>query len=319
MSFPTSDHFDGRRFFNPGAPADRGVRDLLRWKLTSKPSRWPERMEVRPSRPPPPPAGEGMVATWIGHSSFLIQTARGNLLTDPVYSERAGPFSWAGPRRAIAPGIAWEDLPKIDAVLLSHDHYDHCDLPTLRRVARRWNAAVIVPLGHAGLLRKAGAAGPVFELDWWETHSFGPGMSVTLVPARHWTRRRPGDTNRRLWGGFMIRAGNRLGYFAGDSGYDKALFPEIASRCGRPDLAMIPIGAYEPRWFMKDAHMNPAEAVRVHRDVGATLSVAMHWGTFQLTDEGRDDPARELALAMTEQAVPEGEFLVLQPGCSVVV
>jgi L-ascorbate metabolism protein UlaG (beta-lactamase superfamily) len=260
-----------------------------------------------------------MVATWIGHSSFLIQTAQGNLLTDPVYSERAGPFSWAGPLRAIAPGIAWEDLPRIDAVLLSHDHYDHCDLPTLRRVARRWNPAVVVPLGHADLLRKAGAAGPVFELDWWETHGPRPGLSATLVPARHWTRRRPGDTNRRLWGGFMIRAGSRVGYFAGDSGYDKALFPEIASRCGSPDLAMIPIGAYEPRWFMSDAHMNPAEAVRVHRDLGARLSVAMHWGTFQLTDEGREDPPQALAEALKEQGVPASEFLVLKPGESVAV
>jgi len=160
---------------------------------------------------------------------------------------------------------------------------------------------------------------PVVELDWWKEHRLASGATFTLLPTRHWTRRRPGDTNRRLWGGFMIRAGTRLAYFAGDSGYDRALFPEIARRSGRPDLAMIPIGAYEPRWFMRDAHMSPEEAVRVHRGIGARLSVAMHWGTFQLTDEGRDDPPKALALAMKEQSVPEGEFLVLQPGASVVV
>jgi L-ascorbate metabolism protein UlaG (beta-lactamase superfamily) len=144
-------------------------------------------------------------------------------------------------------------------------------------------------------------------------------MSVTLVPARHWTRRGPGGTNRRLWGGFVINAGNRLAYFAGDSGYDPVLFAGIGRKFGCPDIAMIPIGAYEPRWFMSDAHMNPAEAVRVHRDVRARLSVAMHWGTFQLTDEGREDPPQALAEALKAQGVPEAEFLVLQPGGSVAV
>jgi L-ascorbate metabolism protein UlaG (beta-lactamase superfamily) len=273
-------------------------------------------VEVAPNPVPAAPGATGVTVTWIGQSSFLIQTPQGNFLTDPVYSERIGPVSWAGPRRVAAPGVPWEALPGIDAVLLSHDHFDHCDLPTLRRAMRRWNPVVIAPLGHAGLLARARAAASTVELDWWQDRKLSTGASVMLVPARHWTRRNPFETDSRLWGGFMLRAGGRLTYFVGDSGYDEALFPEIGRRCGRPDLALIPIGAYEPRWFMHDAHMNPAEAVHVHSDVGARRSVAMHWGTFQLTDEGREDPPRELGEALRARNIPEGEFLVLPLGGS---
>ena len=319
MKFPISDHCDGKRFFNPGDPGGNGLLDLLRWRLTSKPAPWPARVEVTPVQPPRCPNGSGAVATWVGHSCFLIQTEQGNFLTDPVYSDRIGPVSWAGPRPAAGPGMTWESLPRIDAVLLSHDHYDHCDLPTLRAAARRWGTPVIAPLGHKRLLKSSGIETQIVELDWWQGHALASGASAALVPARHWTRRTPFGTNFRLWGGFMIRAGGRLIYFAGDSGYDNKLFSEIGRRVGHPDLAMIPIGAYEPRWFMADSHMNPAEAVQVHRDVGARLSVAMHWGTFQLTDEGRDDPPKALAEALRTQGVPDTEFIVLPPGGSATV
>ncbi|HEY1848433.1 MAG TPA: MBL fold metallo-hydrolase [Opitutaceae bacterium] len=307
-----SDHFNGKRFLNPGENSGRGIVDLIRWKTTSRPSPWPERIEMEQRPAPPAPDGDGLSAAWIGQSTFLLRTASLSFLTDPIFSDRAGPFGWAGPRRVMPPAIAFASLPRIDAVLLSHDHFDHCDLPSLRGLARRDNSLVVAPVGHGSLLKSAGVT-RITELDWWESAHVGDA-EVTLVPARHWCRRRPFATNVRLWGGFMVRAGNRLAYFAGDSGYDRRLFAEIGERCGRPDLAMIPIGAYEPRWFMADAHMNPEEAVRVHRDVGARRSVAMHWGTFQLTDEARDAPVRAL-----EAARQGDDFEVLEPGAAVTV
>ena len=232
MTPPLSDHFNGKRFFYPGGPAERGLGDLLRWKLTSRPAHWPRRLEMAPGTLPPPPRGHGVVATWIGHSTFLLQTPQGNFLTDPVFSERIGPGGWAGPRRVIAPGLPWSALPRIDAVLLSHDHYDHCDLPTLRRLAEKGAPPVVAPLGHAKLLAAGGRQAPVAELDWWQTHELAGGATVTLVPSLHWCRRWPCDTNRRLWGGFILRAGGRQVYFLGDSGYDEVLFAEIAAALG---------------------------------------------------------------------------------------
>jgi L-ascorbate metabolism protein UlaG (beta-lactamase superfamily) len=312
MAWPVSDHFNGKTFFNPGVVAERGLREVFKWKMNSKPVPWPDHVDVVRQPLPAPPTGEGICATWIGHSTFLLRTAGLTVITDPQFSRTAGPASWLGAKRTVPPAIPLEELPKVDLVLLSHDHFDHCDLPSLRFLARRDKSAIIAPLGHGGLLKGAGF-GDISELDWWETALPAPGAEVTLVPARHWCRRSPFGTNIRLWGGFMMRAGGRLTYFVGDSGYEAGLFSEIGSRCGRPDLALIPIGAYEPRWFMSTAHMDPAEAVQVHRDVGARRSLAMHWGTFQLTDEGREDPLRELA-----QALSGGEdFTAIEPGASV--
>jgi L-ascorbate metabolism protein UlaG (beta-lactamase superfamily) len=308
MTLAPSDHFNGKTFFNPGEASDRGLLDLIKWKMTSRAAPWPERVEVTPRPLPPAPTSEGVDATWVGQSTFVLRTDSATILTDPVFSERAGPLSWIGPRRVTAPGVEFDSLPRVDIVLLSHDHYDHCDLPTLRRLALRDNPLVVSPLGHRSLLEGAGLR-RIVELDWWETHSCA-GAEVTLVPAHHWSRRRPFGTNTRLWGGFMLRAGGRLVYFAGDSGYQNGLFAEIARRCGQPDLALIPIGAYEPRWFMSAAHMDPAEAVLVHREVGARRSIAMHWGTFQLTDEAREEPVRRLEAALGGAV----DFAALPPG-----
>jgi L-ascorbate metabolism protein UlaG (beta-lactamase superfamily) len=227
MPFPPSDHFNGKTFFNPGGRSEAGLRDLIKWKMTSTAAQWPKRVAVTARPLPPAPSGDGIVATWVGHSTFLLRTASMSFLTDPVFSDVAGPVSWAGPRRVIAPGIEFDRVPRVDVVLLSHDHYDHCDLPTLRRLARRDNPLVVAPLGHRPLLEAAGVK-QVVELDWWQNHSPGTGLEATLVPARHWCRRRPYGTNRRLWGGFLLRAGGRRVYFAGDSGYDEGLFGEIA-------------------------------------------------------------------------------------------
>jgi len=201
MSFPRSDHCNGKTFFYPGERAERGLLDVLRWKLTSRPAAWPKWVELALPAGPLSPGPDDFVATWIGHSTFLLQTPHGNFLTDPVFSERCSPVNWIGPRRVHAPGIAFHALPGIDGVLLSHDHYDHCDLPTLRRPARDHDPLVVAPLGHRALLAGAGFS-RVVELDWWQTHVWTPDLTTTLIPARHWCRRRFGDTNHRLWGGF---------------------------------------------------------------------------------------------------------------------
>jgi L-ascorbate metabolism protein UlaG (beta-lactamase superfamily) len=316
MTPPPSDHFNGKTFFNPGGESPRGMLDLLKWRLTSRATPWEGRVEVARQALPPAPTGDGIVATWVGQSTFLIRSASSTVLTDPIFSDTAGPLPGLGPRRVAPPGVALDDVPRVDLVLLSHDHYDHCDVPTLRRLARRDDPLVVAPLGHGPLLAAAGFR-RVALLDWWQEHACGAGPAATLVPARHWTRRAPFGTNRRLWGGFMLRIGGRRVYFAGDSGFRQGLFADIGRRCGAPDLAMIPIGAYEPRWFMESAHMNPAEAVRAHVEVGARRSVAMHWGTFQLTDEGRLEPPRALGEALGRAGVAEADFAIPAIGGSV--
>jgi L-ascorbate metabolism protein UlaG (beta-lactamase superfamily) len=312
MTWPVSDHFNGKTFFNPGGAAVHGLGAVLKWKMNSKPTPWPDHVDVQPRPLPSPPTGDGVIATWIGHSTFLLRTSGLCIVTDPQFSMTAGPTSWLGAKRTMPPALALEALPRVDLVLLSHDHYDHCDLPSLRFLAKRDSSAVVAPLGHGALLRGAGFK-DVVELDWWQSSTPVAGAEVTLVPARHWCRRSPFSTNTRLWGGFMLKAAGRLVYFAGDSGYEEGVFTGIGQRCGHPDLALIPIGAYEPRWFMSSAHMNPAEAVLVHREVGAWRSLAMHWGTFQLTDEGREEPLRDLAKALA----PGEDFTALEPGASI--
>jgi L-ascorbate metabolism protein UlaG (beta-lactamase superfamily) len=321
MTPPRSDHFNGKTFFHPRVP-DKGLGEVLKWKFTSRAARWPRSVELTPQSPPPAPHGDEIVATWIGHATFLLQTTHGNFLTDPVFSERASPVQWAGPRRTHAPGIAFEALPQIDAVLLSHDHYDHCDAPTLARLAAVHNPVFVAPLRHHDLLSAAGAKA-IAELDWWQVHAFAADIAITFTPSQHWSNRFGTPRNHRLWGGFFLRFGAgpaaKRVWFCGDSGYDGETFRTIRLRCGAPDLAFIPIGAYEPRWFMSPVHMNPTEAIAAHHDVGARRSLAMHWGTFQLTDEAREAPIEALATARRLAGVSGEEFHVLHPGASFVI
>jgi L-ascorbate metabolism protein UlaG (beta-lactamase superfamily) len=319
MTPPASDHFNGKTFFQPGATEARTFRDFLCWRLTHRPTPWPRSVALSTQTPPPTPHGNEIVATWIGHATFLIQSAQGNLLLDPVFSERVSPLKWIGPRRVHPPQPPIGALPRLDAICVSHDHYDHFDAASLRWLARRHREAdFIAPLRHRDLLTATGAQ-HITELDWWQTHTLAGGVSITFTPTKHWTNRLGTRRNHRLWGGFFVRIGERTVWFVGDSGYDKSLFHEIQTRLGRPDLALVPIGAYEPRWFMAPLHMNPAEAVRLHVDIGARLSIGMHWGTFQLTDEGREEPVRALAAARAAAGVSEAAFRVITPGESVVV
>jgi L-ascorbate metabolism protein UlaG (beta-lactamase superfamily) len=230
--------------------------------------------------------------SFIGHSSFLLRLPGLVVLTDPVFSGRASPLSWAGPQRARPPGLALDQLPPVDLVLVSHNHYDHMDLATLRWLAARGTRHAITTLGNAERLRQVGF-GRVDELDWWDSAPAGP-VQVTATPTRHFSRRGLTDGNRSLWAGFALRGPDGQVLFAGDSGAGSH-WQAIADRLGPPDLALLPIGAYEPRWLMAPVHMNPAEAVQAHHDLGARQSVGMHFGTFQLTDEAIDAPVRALA------------------------
>jgi L-ascorbate metabolism protein UlaG (beta-lactamase superfamily) len=317
MTPARSDHFNGKTFFDPQMPSDHGFTDLLRWKLTSRPAAWPRAVAFARAPLPRAPA-TGIAATWIGQSTYLLRGGGLSVITDPIFSAVAGPVSWAGPRRVAPPGVDLRDLPRIDAILLSHDHYDHCDLRTLGFLARRDTPRVYAPLGHGSLLRGVGLT-TVTELDWWESAPLGADATVTFVPAQHWCRRSPFATNTRLWGGHVLRMAGRSVYFVGDSGYREGLFTRVRERVGAPDLALVPIGAYEPRWFMKDAHMNPHESVLVHRETGARVSAAMHWGTFQLTDEAYDAPVIHLRQAQRALEVPEAEFRVPAHGETLVV
>jgi L-ascorbate metabolism protein UlaG (beta-lactamase superfamily) len=243
-----------------------------------------------------------------------MQTPTCNILTDPMYSERAGPFNVLGPRRVRQPAVAFDDLPEISLVLLSHNHYDHCDLATLRRLAKRSDPVVVTPIGNARLVRSAGIR-RVIELDWWQQTDVA-GVSVAMTPAFHFSARGLLDRNRALWAGFVVRAGETRIYFAGDTAYGP-FFPDITRELGPIDLALLPIGAYEPRWFMKNVHMNPAEAVQAHIDLQPSKSIGIHFGTFRLTTEGIDDPPRELRESLAERGISTAEFSVIEGGESV--
>ena len=312
MSHPVSDHCDGVRFFNPRVDTDKSAADLHRWRATRAPARWPAWVENE-AFPPPAATGPGeIVATHVGQATFLLQFDGWNVLTDPIFSARASPVRWAGPRRVRAPGLAFADLPRIDLVLLSHNHYDHMDLPSLRRIRRRWRAPIVTGLGNGRYLRRHWVGGAI-ELDWWGAIEPGPGVRVTYVPAQHWSKRGFFDRRRMLWGGFVAETPAGRLYFAGDTGYP-AQFGEIARRLGAPDIALLPIGSYEPRWFMAGQHMNPDEAVRAHLDLGAGLSIAMHFATFHLTDEAIDAPVAALQTALAEHRVAPARFRVPEFG-----
>jgi L-ascorbate metabolism protein UlaG (beta-lactamase superfamily) len=305
------DHFDGKKFFNPSGPKLQPFTAVPRLLLTQR-TRWPRFVSVT-QREPPARHGTDIVVTFIGHATFLIQTPTETILTDPVFADRAGPFGRFGPRRVRRPGIAFDRLPPVSVILLSHNHYDHCDVHALRVLANRNDPTVITPLGNGRLLRSVGVR-RVEELDWWdERRAVGAGVPITLTPAHHFSARTPFDRNRALWGGFLLTCGSRRIYFAGDTAYTN-VFKDIYERYGPVDVAMLPIGAYEPRWFMQSVHMNPAEAVQAHVDLRAVASIAMHFGTFQLTPEGIDEPVRALADARDRQAVAPTAFRALDAG-----
>ena len=305
MARETSDHFDGRRFLNPTGMTGQPFSAVARMLLEPR-TPWPAHVNDPPRQPPR--LDGAAVVTFIGHATFLIQTAAVNILTDPMYSQRAGPLNVLGPRRVRQPAVLFDDLPPISIVLLSHNHYDHCDLRTLRMLAERFDPIVVTPLGNGALVRSAGIR-RIEELDWWQDATTS-ALSIALTPAQHFSARSPLDRNRALWGGFMLaHAGARI-FFAGDTAY-APFFRDVRQRLGPIDLALLPIGAYEPRWFMKALHMNPAEAVQAHLDLEASETVGMHFGTFQMTTEGINEPLRALEDACRARSVAPSRFRTL--------
>jgi len=298
-----------------------GYGSLLKWMLVDRTTR-PRPKDPDPSvfkRVPPdfvPPRAplSQLTVTWAGHASLLIQLDGLNVLTDPMWSERASPVSWAGPRRWVAPGIAFEDVPPLDVVLLSHNHYDHLDDQTVRRLARTHPQATwIVPLGLASFVQKRGAPGPVVELDWWQ-ESIIKTVRIVATPAQHFSSRGFGDRGDTLWCGFALTgASGRRVFFAGDTGYHPE-FGAIGERCGPFDVALLPIGAYEPRWFMRYLHMNPEEAVAAFRALNARMMVPIHWGTFKLTDEAMDEPPIRARAAWEAAGLPPTGYRQLAHG-----
>jgi N-acyl-phosphatidylethanolamine-hydrolysing phospholipase D len=332
---PTPPHHTAEGFKNNDIAAiDKSFGELIRWQRERRAAGLPKPPRVpTPSQAPDIAALQGYTGesaqapaiTWIGHASMLVQSGGLNVLTDPIFSSRASPISLIGPVRKHPPGVALADMPVIDVVLISHNHYDHLDRPSVLEIAQRARDAgqstlFLVPLGMKSWFTDMGIADAV-ELDWWDTYHH-KGVEFNFTPIQHWSARSFTDRSQTLWGGFAVFAPDLHWYFAGDTGYSTDFADtgtryadrHTASQGGSFDLALIPIGAYEPRWFLKDQHVNPQEAVQIHRDLRAKRSVGIHWGTFELSDESLDQPPLDLALAARAQGLADGDFSVMALG-----
>jgi len=300
-----SDHFDGTRFLN-AEEGEHGRGSFFKWMLERERGFWRDWVDEAPGDAPPERVGGGrMRVTFINHSTVLLQADNVNILTDPIWSERCSPSAHVGPKRHRAPGIRFRDLPPIDVVLVSHNHYDHLDLPTLHALRRVHRPRIVTPLGNDAFLTRHGIRN-VIALDWWQAWE-----RVTLVPARHFCSRGLSDRDANLWGGFVISGPSGHAYFAGDTGFG-GHFERIAEKFPSMRLAMLPIGAYLPRWFMEPMHMSPGDAVRAHAAIGAATSIPMHYGTFNLGDDGELEPVENLRRAIRDAGDPN--IVILEHG-----
>lgn len=315
-SGPVSDHFDGERFRNLTPPRETSRWAALQWQFNRNMGPWPEWVENEVmDKPPARIEGPELRVSFVNHNTVLLQTQGLNILTDPIWAERASPISFLGPKRVRAPGIRFDDLPKIDVVLVSHNHYDHLDTEVLSRLWQRDRPRIIAPLGNDAIITNHDKTVRVDVLDWGQGFEIAPDVKVVLEPMQHWSARGLRDTDQALWGSFVILAPGGNIYFVGDTGYAGGRFyKEAAAKYGPFRFTLMPIGAYEPRWFMEYAHQNPEEAVLGHFDAQSCFTLATQHSTFPMADDSYEAPVRDLAAARAKHNLAEDKFRALMNG-----
>lgn len=316
---PKTEYFNGDTFENIGGIESKSMFGVMKWMLTRDQGEWKEILEdeVTFAEKPAERVGDSLVVTYVNHSTFLIQTDSLNILTDPIWADRASPVSFAGPKRMAPAGVRFDDLPHIDLVVISHNHYDHLDVSTLTRINEKFGSRFITPLGVGQFLNSEGIQN-THDVEWWQEDKVTDKVKVTSVPAQHFSSRGLFDRDKTLWAGYVLETSAGNIYFAGDTGYGN-FFKDIGERYSIK-LGLIPIGAYKPRWFMSPMHVSPREALLVHNDIGAEMSIGMHFATFPLADDGQNDPVNDLNKALDEYGedkpdfryVPAGEVLIIK-------
>jgi L-ascorbate metabolism protein UlaG (beta-lactamase superfamily) len=309
----TSDHFDGKKFINPEGVKAKGTWEALKWMMNRERGVWKENKTESYGKRPVGREKDGIRITFINHSTFLIQVDGLNILTDPIWGPRTSPFTWAGPKRMRNPGIKFEDLPRIDAVLISHNHYDHLDLATMRTVFGAFHPEIFTPLGIKEYLDSESISGAT-DLDWWDKVKISDSVTIHAVPAQHFSGRGLMDRDETLWCGYVIETSKGNIYFGGDTGYNDKTFKEIGDRFGSMQISLIPIGAYKPISFMGPIHVSPEEAVKIHQDVKSKTSIGIHFGTFPMADDGQEDPINDLRIARGKYNVADDRFIVIREG-----
>ena len=307
-------NFDGEKFSHPWSERKKDLVSLLKWQIFGDRKKWPAGKIINTSKPQfnLPLNNQQIAITFINHATVFLQHQGLNIITDPHWGKRASPVNFAGPARVRDPGAAINSLPGLDFVLVSHNHYDHLDIPTLKELNQLYSPRFLIAKGDAYLMEKAGITNFI-EMDWWDEVDLGNGCRAVFVPVKHWSARGLYDRNKSLWGGFVILSSTQKIFFAGDTGYCD-IFETLAQKYGAFNLCLLPVGAYEPRWFMQDSHMNPQEAVQTHLDLQSKKSIAIHFGLWQLTDEGIDQPITDLKKSLIDCNVSENDFLNLDVG-----
>ena len=313
---PVTDHFDGIRFYNPWNPRKHSWLGFIRWRMYYKSKPWPKHVEnVFFDQPPAHVKGSKLRVCFIGHATVLIQTQGLNILTDPIWTDWATPVKIKKIKRVCDPGLSFENLPKIDLILVSHNHYDHLNQETIERLWERDKPLILSPLGNDTIIKQKNPSIQVTTLDWEQSYKINDKVTIHLQPSQHWSARGLWDKNKALWGAFTMETPGGNIYFAGDTGYGHGeVFYHVKEKFGKFRLAILPIGAYEPRWFMKYAHMNPEDAVTAYRDLGKPYTMGIHFGTFRFSDEGYKDPIKDLETSKRNHKISDEKFRTLNVG-----